>query len=115
MCSDSITSYNGHCTLWVPLRKYLNENFKYFVSHLNKMILNILVGQEVLQITQISKLCVTASMSYCKWTIQLNAAALWYDVPVCYSRLKAAAYVTVRPSVLVTVKPDNNNNNTIIK
>ena len=68
----SITSLgkgrNGHCTYMASHRKCIVKNLigrKYYVKHLNKKIFEIfLAGQALLQMSQISRSYLIASMSY---------------------------------------------------
>ena len=53
--------------VWLPHRKSIVKNLivhKYYVRHLNKNFETFLVGQAVLQMSQISRLCIITSMSY---------------------------------------------------
>ena len=53
--------------IWLPHRKCIVKilfGHKYYVKHLNKDFEIFLAGQAVLQMSQISRSCVIASMSY---------------------------------------------------
>ena len=64
---DSITSsgknYNRHCIVWLPIRENMVKiliGCKYCVRNSN----NLLVDQQVLQMSQILRLCVIESIGY---------------------------------------------------
>ena len=64
---SSVNGCNGHCAYMASPKEIYCENLigrKYYVRHLNKKCEIILAGQAILQMSQISRSCVFASMSY---------------------------------------------------
>ena len=75
----ALTSSRKSCynSMWLPHRKCLGKTFAgntKMIKYSNEIIVKyFLVGQEVLQVSQISSNCVIPSLPYCFLRIQLKA------------------------------------------